>query len=189
MSSPFPIAGAMLVAKVVSVSCSVEHRLLHRFWPLGLLVLAIFISSSTVVTPKQFIAAVVAYSPFPVTERGFRQFWFDGWWLFVKGWHATEFGIVYLALRHAMGAKRFKGAALIASLVAASDEIHQRWVPARGGHASDWLIDLVGIAMAIAFFDLRTLTPAWHAGARFAFRAVLAILAVILVRRLALYPF
>lgn len=166
-----------------------ETSLPRRLWPLVALFAAIFVSSSTVVTPKQFVHSVVAYSPVPLTEAGFGRFWHDWWWLFVKGWHATEFGIVYLALRYALGSRRWVWALAVTAILAASDEIHQLWVPARGGHVSDWLIDLIGIGMAFAFFDLRAFSPRWSTRTRMGVRLGLAIASVFLTRALALHPF
>ena len=40
-----------------------NKRLISRLWPLLLFVVAIFLSSSTVITPKQFVQAVSRYSP------------------------------------------------------------------------------------------------------------------------------
>ena len=48
-----------------------------RLWPLGLLMAAIFISSSTVITSKQFVKGITDYSPIRVTEAQFSEFWFQ----------------------------------------------------------------------------------------------------------------
>ena len=131
----------------------------------------------------------MAYSPFALTEAGFSQFWFDWWWLFVKGWHAAEFGIVYLAIRHAMDSRRPGLAFLMTAALAAGDEIHQLWVPLRGGHVSDWLIDILGVTLCGAFLDLKRITPSWPPFARLAFRAALGAASILLIRLLALHPF
>lgn len=120
----------------------------RRLWPVALFVLVIFVSSSTVITSKQFVRGVVALSPFPLTQAGFDQFWTAWWWVFVKGWHATEFALVFLILLHTLPRLRPWQAPAIAALVGASDEIHQLSVPRRGAHLSDWLIDAMGILAA-----------------------------------------
>ena len=124
-----------------------------RFWPLGLLLIGIFVSSSTVVTSKQFVKGIADYSPVRVTEAQFSIFWNEWWWMFVKGWHATEYVLVFLALRHALGRDRTRLAVLATAFFAASDEIHQIWVPRRGGRISDWLIDLLGVSFCVAWSE------------------------------------
>lgn len=113
-------------------------------FPAVVLITAIFLSSSTVVTPKRFVRSVARYSPIAVTESSFGRFWESWWWLFVKGWHATEFGLVFLALRRMIHPHL---AAVAAIILAATDEIHQLWVPKRGAHMSDWLIDVLGVGI------------------------------------------
>lgn len=108
----------------------------------------IWLSSSTLVTIEQ-LANMVA-SVFPIKPETFLAFWRKGWWLFVKGWHATEFGLLFW-LVFAL-CKRFPRRAVIATLVAFAfaylDEWHQVSVPARGGRLSDVVIDRIGIAVA-----------------------------------------
>ncbi len=125
-----------------------------RVWPLGLLLVGIFVSSSTVVTSKQFVKGIADYSPVRVTEAQFSIFWNEWWWMFVKGWHATEYVLVFLALRHLLGRDRTLFAVLATAIFAASDEIHQIWVPRRGGRVSDWLIDLLGVSFCLVWLKL-----------------------------------
>lgn len=122
--------------------------LLKRFWPLLLLFLAIFVSSSTVISSRQWVQMVAQFWPGGMTEESFGAFWRQWWWLFVKGWHATEFGLLFLVARHCLKPKPEWLAALIAASLAAGDEIHQLWVPSRGGLVSDWVIDCLGILFA-----------------------------------------
>jgi VanZ family protein len=73
----------------------------------------------------------------------------------VKGWHSTEFGIVFLGLRFMLGPKRNAWAFSIAALLAASDEYHQTFIPQRGGHVGDCLIDVIGAACMWIFVTVR----------------------------------
>lgn len=129
-----------------SARSSRAKSLVLRLWPVAAFLLAIFISSSTVIMPKQFLHFMVDTIGLPMSEQGFAAFWSDWWWLFVKGWHATEFAIVFLMLRHVLGSQRSGIASAVTALLGACDEIHQLWVPGRGGHVSDWLIDVMGVA-------------------------------------------
>jgi len=114
----------------------------------GLFAAAIVVSSSTVVPSRTFIHAVGTAIPGLVSEEGFRRFWESWWWLFVKGWHATEFGLVFLLLRNVWRSAPAWLLAALATLFAASDEIHQLAVPQRGAHVSDWLVDSMGVGCA-----------------------------------------
>lgn len=72
--------------------------------------------------------------------------WRRWWWLPVKGWHATEFAILY-GLCRAAGLR--KGDALfMVSLGAALDEFHQTFVEGRTGTPRDVLIDMGGALAA-----------------------------------------
>ena len=162
-----------------------KKSLIGRLWPLLLFVAAIFVSSSTVITPKQFVHAVSRYSPIKLSEQEFSQFWSAWWWLFVKGWHFTQFGIVFLALRYVLGGKRVWLAIIISCLLAASDEIHQLSVPGRGGHVSDWLIDVLGIAVVWAFVHFK----AAPSKIKWPLYLALVVASLFIVRLLALNPF
>ncbi len=108
----------------------------------------IWLSSSTVVTMEQL--ANMVSRVLPISPETFLAFWRKCWWLFVKGWHATEFGLLFW-LVFALS-KRVPRRALTATLVAFGfaflDEWHQVSVPARGGRLSDVVIDGIGIAVA-----------------------------------------
>jgi hypothetical protein len=160
-----------------------------RLWPFGLLMAAIFISSSTVVTSKQFVKGIADYSPIRVTEAQFSEFWFQWWWMFVKGWHATEFALVFLAVRHAVGREKTGLAVAITAILAASDEIHQMSIPARGARITDWLIDLLGVTFLVAWFDLGRRRPETSVGSRLGLIAVLGFGLVLILRWLALHPY
>jgi VanZ family protein len=76
-----------------------------------------------------------------------------------KGAHVTEFAILAILLRRAIGRNatgqswswKVAGLALFAAfLYAASDEIHQAFVPDREGRPMDVLIDTGGAALGLA---------------------------------------
>ena len=81
-------------------------------------------------------------------------FWEGWWWLFVKGYHAMESAILFLFVRlwlRSAGVARFALWAFVGSVAyAASDEFHQTFVPGRGGHVTDVLIDSGGVLFALA---------------------------------------
>jgi len=116
----------------------------------SLWMLSIFATSSSVVTVGQLAHVVSSAAAGQVTEGGFRQVWEHVWWIFVKGWHATEFGILYLLVWRAAPSKQTLSLALPA-LFAISDEFHQLFVPSRGCGVSDVCIDWLGIAAAWSF--------------------------------------
>lgn len=74
------------------------------------------------------------------------KIWAKAWWIPVKGWHATEFAILYLLLRKA-GCTKAEALALIA-LGAGLDEFHQTFVQGRTGTPRDVFIDLGGALVA-----------------------------------------
>lgn len=158
-------------------------------WPILAIAVAIFLTSSTVVTPKQFVAAVAGYSPISVSEAAFSRFWDSAWWLFVKGWHATEFGIVFLAARYMLGRKPMWLAALVSAGLAATDEIHQTFVPSRGGHVSDWCIDVLGIGVFAAIIGFRSVGLRCGWPARVGIRMGLLMCAIPILWFLAVHPF
>lgn len=155
--------------------------LLSRFWPAGLLLAFIWLSSSTVITSREWVRMVTQTLPIHMTEESFRAWWLEWWWLFVKGWHATEFAILFLVVRHALREKALWWSAAIAATFAALDELHQLSVPARGCHLSDWLIDCIGIASVWALLACPKRRRWWL--------LALTPFAVALIRFLALTPF
>lgn len=110
----------------------------------------IFVTSSGVVTVRQLSTAVSNTSgPVQLSQSSFETFWRAVWWIFVKGWHATEFAILAWLVWKAFGrsAERLKSAALIAGAYALFDELHQVYIAGRGGRMSDVLIDWIGIGL------------------------------------------
>jgi VanZ family protein len=64
-----------------------------------------------------------------------------------KGAHLTEYAVLGFLL---VWATRREGAALLLGIAyAASDEVHQHFVPGRHGSALDVVIDTVGLAVGI----------------------------------------
>jgi VanZ family protein len=103
-----------------------------------------------VITRKQFVnTASVATK---INQAAVSNTWESYWWVFVKGYHVLEYTILMLLLVYAFDEfKRKPWAAGLASLgYAATDEWHQTFVPHRGGHISDVLIDGIGIVLALA---------------------------------------
>lgn len=110
----------------------------------------IFGSSCTVITAQQFVST--ASSATRISHAKVATTWESYWWVFVKGYHVLEFTVLTLLLACAFDALKrqplFAGA--IALVYAALDEWHQTFVPHRGGHISDVMIDGIGIVLAIA---------------------------------------
>jgi hypothetical protein len=122
--------------------------------------LVIFITSCYHVTIRQFLHFMRHAGP-PAFHDGFARFWRGYWWVFVKGWHATEFAILFLLCVALLRRRipRLDRAVLLSlpltALFAASDEWHQRFVPGRGGHFSDVCIDVGGACVAALYLLLR----------------------------------
>ena len=64
--------------------------------------------------------------------------------------HLVEFAILGFLLARAL--RREPAAALLASLYAATDEVHQAFVPGRHASPLDWLIDTVGVVAGVLLF-------------------------------------
>ena len=63
--------------------------------------------------------------------------------------HGAEFAILAALIWRATRSE--PAALLIAALYAATDELHQSFVPGRVGSFTDWAIDLGGIVIGLAF--------------------------------------
>ena len=113
-------------------------------------------TSSTVILPHDFFAWFAAHVfRDEASLRRFKVFWGISWFAIVKGWHATEFGILFflvLALLNRFHRGEFRRnlafATILALLFAISDEYHQTFVPGRGGTWPDLAIDSLGIVLA-----------------------------------------
>ena len=114
----------------------------------------IFGSSCTVITQQQFIST--ASTATRINKQAVATTWESYWWVFVKGYHVLEYTILTLLLIVAFPLLKRNPllAALVAVAYAASDEWHQTFVPHRGGHISDVLIDSLGVVIALAIFWL-----------------------------------
>ena len=72
--------------------------------------------------------------------------------------HVTEFALLTLALYHALRPSTKNDwhlrsgllSILGCALYAASDELHQLFVPGRNGSVSDWCIDMAGVILGIS---------------------------------------
>jgi VanZ family protein len=78
-----------------------------------------------------------------------------------KGAHLVEYGVLSLLVFHALLAggsvrrRALGGAFLFAFLYAASDEIHQSFVPGRYGKVRDVALDVLGAALVLSIYSRR----------------------------------
>ena len=68
--------------------------------------------------------------------------------VFKKSAHMIEFGILTFLFYRAQGFKKLETSILLSWSYAFTDEIHQLFVPGRGGRLSDVFIVLLGIIIA-----------------------------------------
>lgn len=128
-------------------------------WLLPLLWAAsIFATSSSVVTIPQLSAFVSKVSGGTISIEGFTTFWLAIWWFVVKGWHAAEFAILTIVLLRFLS-KRPALAVGLAALGALLDEMHQVFVPGRGGRLSDVAIDCLGILAVVTIRRWKSTPP------------------------------
>jgi VanZ family protein len=95
-------------------------------------------------------ASVVAWAGLIFTLSSFSALGTDlGVWEYVlpKAFHVLEFAVLGFLLLWATG--RESASFLLGIAYAASDEVHQRFVPGRHGSVMDVLIDAVGVAIGI----------------------------------------
>ena len=126
----------------------------------------IFATSCTVVTTDQLFAFIGLFVS-DASVQQFELFWGIAWFTVVKSWHVTEFGILtvcLIALFQTLSPHRplrsVGPSAFLAVLFAASDELHQTYVPQRGGTIWDVLIDSLdrAIVCLIALVRIRSRT-------------------------------
>ena len=145
----------------------------------------IWATSGTVVTRNQLATAVT--SVLPITRADFLGFWNEAWWIFVKGWHATEFGLLFAFLSTVLTKTKLRHPNPLAFAIAVTcafvDEFHQTFIPARGGRLSDVMIDAIGIILVCL---LVTTTKDQKTTLR---RTFIAIAAVGFIEFLSLHPF
>lgn len=132
------------------------RSIFKALWPALVFVVIVVASSSTVITSKAWVKWVSQNSPWHLTEEQFGVFWQSWWWLFVKGWHVTEFVIVtvlvgWCLLRLGWRDRRrvLVWAGSFGLVFAVSDEVHQLFVPKRGGRVTDFLIDASGVVIGL----------------------------------------
>jgi hypothetical protein len=134
-------------------------------WPLAVAAWCglIFATSSTVITPRAFFAWIAAHAlSDEAAFRKFAAFWGFAWFAIVKGWHATEFALLFLVLRAALDRiapapprRNIVLSLCFCILFAVSDEYHQTFVPERNGTWTDVAIDGLGACLAALFSDRR----------------------------------
>lgn len=114
----------------------------------------IFASSCTVITRQQFVSG--ASTATHVNTKTVSTVWESFWWVFVKGYHVLEYTILTWLLIAAFSIFKRKPwlAGPGAVTYAATDEWHQTFVPHRGGHITDVLIDSLGVVIALAVYAL-----------------------------------
>jgi VanZ like family len=123
----------------------------------------IFGTSCTVITPQRFFDWISAHAlTDEASFRKFAVFWGFSWFAIVKGWHATEFAILFSILKAALDRltathpRRNLALALVLCLLfATSDEYHQSFVPGRNGTWTDVAIDALGACLAALIARLR----------------------------------
>lgn len=93
-------------------------------------------------------AVIFAFSAVPSLSTGL------GFWDLVlrKLAHGAEFGVLGALTARWLGRPLLALAA--ASAYAATDELHQAFVPGRSASAADWAIDTGGVAIGVALYVL-----------------------------------
>jgi VanZ like family len=122
--------------------------------PAALWAASIALTSSGVVTTDQLASGVTQASGHRIGIDGFRIFWGLVWWIFVKGWHATEFAVLFILIRKWI--PNVKVAVGLAALASVMDEFHQLFVPHRGCRVSDVLIDWIGISTVLLWSHFKS---------------------------------
>jgi hypothetical protein len=116
----------------------------------------IFGTSSTVIRPQAFFGWIAVHVLTDATSfQRFTMFWGYSWFAIVKGWHATEYAILFTITRAAIdrwaASRTWRNTAVslgFTILFAMSDEYHQTFVPGRGGNWIDVGIDTLGAGLA-----------------------------------------
>lgn len=136
---------------------SIKHWLMVAAW-----MLVIFGASSDMGASRntsRFIGPIVRWLYPDITQAGLEQVVF----LIRKGAHVTEYAILAILLWRALSAARnsvatptppgsWRVAAMawaIAATYAASDELHQMFVPSRTGHWQDVALDSCGALLGV----------------------------------------
>ena len=144
--------------QVASGQWAAIHRQRRIAWPI-LWASSIFATSCTWWSRDKFVELVGAKLPVANGTAKFDRFWDGYWWLGVKGWHATEYAILFGLIRMTLRTKDSPASFLVPLCIciafAASDEYHQTFVPHRGGNVTDVMIDVGGTLIAALICLLR----------------------------------
>jgi VanZ family protein len=93
--------------------------------------------------PLALMALIFAFSAQPSLSSGLS---FD--LVLRKAAHMAEYGLLWWLLWRALGFRHPAAAVAVALVYAASDELHQHFVPGRHASPWDWAIDAAGIGLA-----------------------------------------
>jgi hypothetical protein len=121
----------------------------------------IFATSCSVISRSGFVNTVGTRLPVADGTARFDRFWEGYWWVGVKGWHATEYAVLFGLIRLSWRVKTTLASFLVPMglcvIYAASDEFHQTFVKYRGGTITDVLIDTGGmlVAAGICYLGVR----------------------------------
>ncbi len=112
-------------------------------------------------TRTQWLGTVQSAAPSVASTAQLDNFWDRYWWVFVKGYHVLEYFVLVILLLRAFPTVARQWLWFATVLYAATDEIHQLSVPARGGNATDVLIDATGATLGVIAYALakRSLSP------------------------------
>lgn len=120
----------------------------------------IFGSSCTVIFRTSFLNGVHKAAPAVASRAQLDNFWDQYWWVFVKGYHALEYCLLFWLIAFAVRKPArwpVVGAIWLACVgYAATDEYHQTFVPDRGGRWTDVVIDAGGAAFAATVWKVRS---------------------------------
>ena len=130
-----------------------DRAALRKLTPALVWMTVISALSNGFVDSRSFVHSVTQAAPKLATEQGFSDFWSQWWWVFVKGWHVTEFFLLTLLLHRAtsLRTRSLVLPAFLAVSAAMLDEWHQTFIPRRGGHLSDVMIDTIGVVLAVVW--------------------------------------
>ena len=134
--------------------------------------LLIFGTSCTVIRPLEFFELIQSFTDADrASMERFGVLWGISWFAIVKGWHFTEFAILtFLCVgvikwwRGFVDNGSILGAMIFCFAFAASDELHQSFVPERFGTIQDVLIDSLGVCSAGSLMLIRRKQKNTHLG-------------------------
>jgi VanZ family protein len=115
----------------------------------------IFFTSCFYISGVKWVQFVQKFLPFPAWKSGFEAFWNSYSLYVVKGWHVTEYAILFIFVSLALKTRATSlplarlYSWLICLLFAMSDEWHQTFVPPRDGCVRDVFIDMAGASLVL----------------------------------------